>query len=199
MNFLRTSRVVLIDDQPEEVQAIIDALGRLSIGCIYLRGDRKEDLPKKPLHGIRLVVLDMHLAGAAGQEAKTTATVFKTVVSPDHGPLVVLLWTKHPNDLTEFRTALFALEPKFESLLLIANLEKPLAVTPDDVKRVVRKIRKLAKAWIPMDLLWQWEQLAHDAASATTGLVAGHSDRLSQNRSVDTDAIRKGNGSLASR
>jgi hypothetical protein len=193
MNFLRTSRVVLIDDEPEEVLPVLEALGRLSVGCTYLPGDRQEDLPRKPLHGIRLVVLDMHLGAAVpgGDQAKTTATVFHRVVSPDHGPLVVLLWSKHPEDLAKFREALFVLEPKFKSILLVSDLEKPPSMTPGEGKRLVRKMRKLAKEWIPMNLLWEWEQLAHDAASATTGLVAGHVTESVAIDAADDDNVRK--------
>jgi hypothetical protein len=193
MNFLQTSRVLVIDDRPDEVQSVIDALGKLGVGCIYLHGDRAEDLPVVPFAGIRLVVLDMRLGvtGADAQPAKMTATVFHRVISADQGPVLVLLWTKHQEDVADFCTALFALDEKFKSVLLIANLEKPSSVGPRDAARVLRKVKKLAKDWMPMNLLWHWEQLAHNAATATTVLVARHVTESAGIEALDNQAARK--------
>jgi hypothetical protein len=49
MRGLQTSRVVVIDDDAQEAIPIIQALGRLGIGCTYIAGDQMEYLPKPPL------------------------------------------------------------------------------------------------------------------------------------------------------
>jgi len=192
MNFPQSCRVVVIDDIPAEVQPVIEAFGKLAVGCIYLRGDRQEDLPDKPLSGVRLVVLDMRLGTTGGdQAAKMTATVFTRVVSAEEGPLVVLLWTKHKEDVDEFRTALFALNDKFRSMLLIADLEKPVAPGEKDANRIVNKLKALARGWAPMNVVWHWEQLAHDAASATTVLVAEQVTDTAGIDAADNDTTRR--------
>ena len=192
MNFPRSCRVVVIDDTPEEAQPVIEALGKLGAGCIYLRGNKLEDLPEKPIPGVRLVVLDMRLdAGLGDQEVMTTATVFSRVVSAEEGPLVVLLWTKHEEDVDEFRTALFNTNEKFRSMLLIGNLEKPLKMSDQDAQRTVKKLQKLAKQWAPMNVVWHWEQLAHDAASATTVLVSEQVTDSVTIDAADSDEARR--------
>lgn len=194
MNSLRTSRVILIDDEPTEAVPVITALGKLGIGCVYLKGDRTEDLPEKPLSGIRLVILDMRLGtmGTAHEIATMTANVFRRVVSPEQGPLIVLLWTKHSEDLPAFCNALFGLEPKFKPILLIGNLQKPVTgVTAATGRRILRKVVALAETWSPINFLWHWEQVAHDAATDTTALVSTHVSDSSGILEGDEDDERK--------
>jgi hypothetical protein len=193
VNYLKTSRVVVIDDLPNEALPVIEAVGRLGIGCIYLTGERLEDLPKKPLRGIRLVVLDMRLgtSGGAKQTASMTANVFCRTISPDEGPLILLLWTKHDEDIPAFKNALFDIEPKFRNTLLIADLEKPLTITEATFRKVLKRIGTLARAWEPMDFLWSWEQLAHDAATETTAIIANHVSNNVPVVEADSDEMKK--------
>src|SRR5690349_2221830 len=110
---------------------VIEALGQLGVGCIYLKGERVEDLPPEPLRGIRLVILDLRLGttGTAKQIAPATANVFYRTISADHGPLIVLLWTKHPEEVPAFKEALFRIQPKFRNNILVGDLEKPANIT----------------------------------------------------------------------
>jgi hypothetical protein len=198
---LETSRVVVIDDLPDEALPVIEALGRLGMGCIYLKGERLEELPAAPLRGVRLVILDLRLGttGGAKQTTAMTANVFRRTISPDEGPLIVLLWTKHDEDIPAFQKALFALEPKFQSTILIGDLEKPATITNATLRKIKRRISKLADDWKPMDFLWAWEQLAHEAATATTAIVANQVSGNATIQEDDSDEARKNKWLLALR
>ena len=193
MNYLKTARVVVIDDAPNEAAVVIEALGRLGIGCIYLKGERLEDLPAQPLRGIRLAVLDLHLGttGSEKQIASATANVFRQTISADHGPLIVLLWTKHMEDVPAFKKVLFEIEPKFQDNILVANLEKPATPTAATPNRITKRINALAGNWRPIDFLWQWEQLAHDAATETTATVARQVSVNAEIAKEESDEMRK--------
>lgn len=193
MNYLKTSRVVVIDDLPDEALPVIEAFGRVGIGCLYLRGERLEDLPKEPLRGVRLVVLDMRLGtiGGTKQTASMTANVFSRTISADEGPLIVLLWTKHREDIPAFKTALFNIEPKFRTTLLITDLEKPVTITPGTLRKITGKLNALARNWAPISLLWVWEQLAHDAATATTAIIAEQVANNANLGAEDGEEVRK--------
>lgn len=78
MTGLRTARAVVVDDERDEAMPVIEALSRLGIGSVYIRGDRLEDLPASPFPGVRVVFLDM-LLGTVGNERQIgahTANVF---------------------------------------------------------------------------------------------------------------------------
>src|SRR5262245_3154827 len=97
------------------------------MGCVYIPGSRFEELPKPPLKGVRLVFLDMQLenAGDVRQIGAHTAKVFGTVVAPNSGPMLLVLWTKHPTYVSAFKDALFEAVPAFQSGLVITSMAKP--------------------------------------------------------------------------
>src|SRR3989339_734888 len=98
---LSTSRVLVVDDKPEEAIPILTALSEVGVGCVYVKGDDYERLPTKPIEGIRLVFLDMRLGEGGDQKGVLSKTlhVLKKCVSPNTMPLVVVCWTMHPEDV----------------------------------------------------------------------------------------------------
>jgi hypothetical protein len=175
MDRLKTARVVVIDDKPEEAMPMIVALGRLGIGCIHLDGIDQADLPKAPYQGVRLAFVDMDLdvgggGGARPVIAKTIA-VFRSVVSSESSPCVVVAWTKHDDYVTAFEEALRAEMPELRPAVVI-RMEKPQDAEDISIKDVLRKITTLLKKQWPVDVIWGWEQLVHDAVTDTTRLVS---------------------------
>jgi hypothetical protein len=127
---LETTRVCIIDDEPKEYLPLIHALSRLRMGCIHIAGDKVEDLPPidEPLKGLRLVFLDMQLGSEGGDYAAITAhtaQVFSRVVSPNAGPLLVIVWTKHDYMVEMFQKRLYDHYPNYLGKLLFTKLEKP--------------------------------------------------------------------------
>src|SRR5439155_24201652 len=84
MKNLRTARVLIIDDAPSEAMPVVEALGRLGIGCVYISGDRVEDLEAlKPFSGIRVAFVDMKLdvEGSAREVVGKTVKVLKAALA----------------------------------------------------------------------------------------------------------------------
>ncbi len=173
MNQLKTSPVVVIDDAPEEALPILKAMGRLGVGCAYIPGDRFEELPKPPIPGVRVVFMDMQL-GTEGDSRKIgtqAATVFIHTIDAGTVPIVIVLWTKHEEHVEEFRKALFEMEPRFQNGCIIVRLEKPQDVAQMDVEALSRSISAIVDQMSPLRFLWFWEQVAHDAATQTSGAL----------------------------
>jgi hypothetical protein len=193
MNCFKTCRVIVIDDRTEEALPIIRALSRLGMGCIYFPGDRADELPQFPLRGVEMVVLDMRLdvTGTSKQVAANTANVFSTIVSENNGPMLILLWTRHGDDLEAFKEALFATHPKFKGSILIADLKKPSKISAATTRKVSVSISALAKQWAPMDFIWAWEQMAHDAATETTSIISTHVSNLAGLLEEDSEDQRR--------
>ena len=189
---LRTARVVVIDDEPAEALPVMRALGRLGIGSVHIAGDRLEDLPVRPLTGIRLVFLDMKLGTGGGERvtAPHTANVFRNVVASGSGPTLVVLWTKHPEEVETFRQALFREVPEFRAGLLFANLEKPATEADYDVERIADGIKQIIARFAPADMVWVWEQLTHDAATSTVAAISAIVSQRAGLESTDDDNVR---------
>lgn len=179
MNQLKTSPVVVIDDQRDEALPVMEALGRLGVGCVYVPGDRFEDLPRPPIPGVRLVFMDMLLGtqGGAREIGTQAAKVFATSIDSGASPIVIVLWTKHREYVDEFKRALFENEPRLRVGTVVTQLEKPEKAEEIDVEALKQNISSLVDGLPPLRFLWFWEQLARDAATKTSGalgeLVAG--------------------------
>ena len=174
MNALRTSRVVLIDDEPKEAMPMIQALGRLGIGCIHVTGVKEKDLPKKPYSGIRLAFVDMDLDVGGGNikaVVAKTVNVFKHVVSEDSSPCLIVAWTKHADYVDEFVQALEKEMPRLVPCLLL-RMDKPANASRLTVKKTLTDVKRFLDTNWPVNVLWAWEQAAHDAVTATTSIVS---------------------------
>ncbi len=91
-------RIVLIDDKHEEIDALLSELTHRGIPHLYFNGTL-EQLPEKPLGGVRFVFLDIELQGMRGQPNPTKASgvvaILQRIVSKDNGPYSIIFWTKH--------------------------------------------------------------------------------------------------------
>ncbi len=128
-----------------------------------------------PLPGLRMVFVDMHLgtAGDANQVAAHTANVFSRVVAPDGGPVLVVFWTKHTEEyITAFKARLFGKWSSFLGRLVFARMDKPQASTDIDPRKLEADVREQLSEHHPLDLVWEWEQAVHDAASDTMSALA---------------------------
>ena len=98
MDFPKNARVVIVDDDSNEVKDLLSVLAKDGVASLYYDG-LAANFPANPLRGIRLMFLDLRLSGLESQEdsnvASTAQNVFAHLVAPDNGPLVLVLWTKH--------------------------------------------------------------------------------------------------------
>ncbi len=174
MNQLKTCPVVVIDDLPEEAFPILQAMGRLGVGCAYVPGDKVEELPKPPIPGVRVVFMDMQLgtAGDSREIGTQAATVFVHTIDAGAVPIVIVLWTKHEEHIEEFKKALFEMQPRFQVGAIIVHLEKPQDAAQADVETLKRNISAIVDQMPPLRFLWFWEQVAHDAATQTSNALA---------------------------
>jgi hypothetical protein len=178
MNGLKTSRVIVVDDRFDEGTAILRALSKLGIGAKYFTGD-VEELPSGPISGIRLLVLDLIL-GDSSPSPKQRLTQLMSVLGkllPEHpDPLVIICWSNHSDLVEEFQKQLKELRPNLKAVNVI-SMDKSKMVIQDsdnqggkayDVTKIVEVIQSHVKDWQPLDLILEWEQHVHDAASQTT-------------------------------
>ena len=97
---LQTGRVVVIDDDSKEADPLLKSFSKIGIASTYYSGNVAE-LPDTPLKGVRLVALDLHLAGDGNGDAReilsTPLGVLQKLIAPQNGPFVLLAWTKHTN------------------------------------------------------------------------------------------------------
>lgn len=172
---LQTARALVIDNDFREAQAVLLALSKLRIGSVYLNGDVELLDEAQRFRGIRLAFVDMDLIGdgAASPEdyAANAASYLASVVAPDNGLLAVLIWTKHQEVAADFLSELRQQLP--ESIVLcLGTMEKPAQVVDDELEgqeeaadTIVEHVSQELQSAVGLHLLWEWEQLTHDAVT----------------------------------
>ena len=182
MDGLRTSRVLILENEPESAIRLLGALAREGIGAVYVRGDDQDEidaLRARPLQGIRVVFADIDLleegqtdVAAAGR----TAAVLEQILASDSEPLVIVIWTQKTELADAFANVMTAgADGKLQPLIL-RKLAKDQDAEDPGTELLVEVLDALSDL-DPLMLLWHWEQRVHDAATATTYAIAKLIDR----------------------
>jgi hypothetical protein len=168
MDIPENGRVVVIDDDSQkEGLPLISSLSKMNIPVLYYTGN-KDELPPKPLVGIRMVFLDIIL-GTDGQSAKnqiaTASRIFKSIIDINNGPYLLIAWTKHEEHIADIKASLSDRPPT-----AILNLEKSTCKDRSgnlSINKIIRKIRSELKKVKSFHLFSIWENLVHHAAGQT--------------------------------
>ena len=169
MDGLRTTRVLVIDDQRDEAQGVIDALARDGIGAIYYSQDLTSH-PNQPLTGVRLATLDMNLENLSPTDppAATAAilSVLRKLIAENNGPYLAIAWTKHPELVEEFtnRAATLPCPPVRVIPLLKADVQAEDGSF--DFEKIAAEVQKALDECYPLGLLAFWEEMVHKSSGS---------------------------------
>lgn len=175
MEGFRTARVLVLDDQREQAMPVIHALGLLGIGAIYNDGS-VDAVYQQKLTGVRVMFVDMVLAnhGADFNDPQAciamVAETLSRLVEDSCDPVIVICWTGHEKMAPDFQSVIKATFPKAKIDEVIVA-EKSKYERPEDVEKLKKLILDALAAQNPINILFRWEQLVHDAATHTTGAI----------------------------
>jgi len=175
MKSLRTARVLIIDDTRSEAMPIVEALGRLGIGCVYVSGEKIEELETlKPFSGIRVAFVDMKLGieGTAKEVVGKTVNVLKAALAHDCSPVIFIAWTQHPEYVATFMEVVRLELPSIQPLI-VHRMPKPIRADGTiSVPATLRNLKRILSEHWPLSLLWDLEQRAHEATTETTQTIS---------------------------
>ncbi|MGB7345498.1 MAG: hypothetical protein WBD20_14890 [Pirellulaceae bacterium] len=168
---MRTSQVVVIDEDPKDAMPLLTALGRAGIGAVYVKGDEQACLPESPCTGVRLVFLDLKLLGTTepANYIPHTVQVLLQSVRVDPGVTGIVCWTKHTEDVEllveELKKA--EISPAF-----VHAFPNKLAFTKQEdaspISEILSEVEKLTADAHGRKILSAWEQASHDSMSEAT-------------------------------
>lgn len=99
---LVSNRIIVIDDNRDDLNAICDIFHKNGIGCRGFEYD-SFDLPDQPLTGVRFVFIDMNLNPAGGGDMKSSLKdAIKRFISEENGPYVLIFWTNRVEEINDF-------------------------------------------------------------------------------------------------
>lgn len=193
---LQTARALVVDDVLEEAQPVLLALSRLGMGAVYLDGNLDALAENERLRGIRLVFVDMDLQGDGTtppeEYGRLTAQYLAMALSPDNGMISALVWTNHPGAAESFYAELRT-RLSDSAVLQIGVAKKPVRGGEQaTVDRILSHVNEWLESAPGVRMLWEWEQVTHEAVTATTEdlvEVVGKGQKINL---ADTDSVSSG-------
>ena len=170
MHGLRTSSVLILDNNEQEALVIQKALATHGIGAVFIDGKPETPRPGEPLTGIRLAVLDIHLGVRTGadKEMEHTTGLVDNLIDEQNGPYVAVVWTKNPDDFEAFKAHLRKI--KCPPVLTVQLSKADVLQDPSTSKQaevILKSIEDALSDAPELKFSTLWEQLVRDAASDT--------------------------------
>ena len=184
MDGLRTSRVLVLDNDPKDANRVMEALAKSGVGAIYFSGD-EEKLPSEDgkLTGIRLAAIDLDLgiAGDAPAVINVLTTVLNRIIHKDNGPYLAIAWTGSRNDdyYKEFQKKQSDLDCRPIQLI---KMTKGEYAGEDSIKTIFEKVSEEMEKAYPLGLLSFWEQTIHDSSGSVMEILPEATDWIDQSK-----------------
>ena len=178
MDWLRTTRVLVLDDDINEAELFMEALAQRGIGAIRFSGEEHK-LPAEDfrLTGIRLAALDMDLDGTGGDANAVVSRLIGTMnrlLGEDNGPYLAVAWTKHEDYIEVFRERIADLD--CPPICIIAMSKEYYG----DISAISEKVEWAIRDSYPLSLLGFWEQSIHQSSSSAIEMLPNTGDWLAQ-------------------
>ena len=171
---LGTSRVLVVENQSEDAAGLLRALGRGGVGAVYLTG-RVDELPGK-LSGIRLAFLDLVLDGTGAEPSfDQLAAVIQACIDEENGPWIAIAWTTRPDDAAALSDYLTETLGRAAPLAVGKIAKADVQVDGQwDLERILKLAQEEVAQLSPLELINEWEQGVHDAATRVTSTLMSH-------------------------
>jgi hypothetical protein len=160
--FSERQRVVVVDDNYDEVKNLLSALWKKGIPYIYLNG-QMEDIPAAPFSGVRLIFIDIILnmeSPSDKNNAAPIANIIRKIVGGNPGPYSVVFWTKNDKLIGD---VLRYLKSADISPVGYIDLEKPTKL--DDMPTIIDLMLKLEEKLSLLEsfnYILEWESLVEE-------------------------------------
>ena len=176
---LQPARVVVIDNKKQHLDALASAIANLGSACLSFL--YKDEFPGADLlAGARLIFCDLNLVSDELKSDKKAlyaniASMLQQGISAQHGPYLLIIWSKYGDDLE-------TLTPYLENL---ESGQRPLAVVPLDKNdfidgsteeiredgSLVKAVEQAIESRPGLAAMLDWEELVASAAAQTTSTL----------------------------
>lgn len=160
-------KMIIIDDDESEGKPLLNTLKKEGF-LATLFSNIHEELPKKTLSGIRIVFLDLYLADSY-QNQKTISSIIMNTLSKiidknSNGPILIIAWTKHPDDVKYVELQL----QKSGFQFLMKTLTKSSCKTQSgrfSMRLIQKNLQKIIEENNVFEFFILWENLIHHSTS----------------------------------
>ena len=170
MDGLKTTRVLVVDDELAEARPFMEALAKRSIGSIYFSGTDVDKLPSEDckLTGIRLAALDLDLGinGEAPAVIGALIEVLNRILQKENGPYLAIAWTSKDNTYFE------EFQRRISELACVPiNVIKMKKGVYQEIEATFAKVKESVEGSYPLGLLSYWEQIVHQSSGSVMEIL----------------------------
>ncbi|MCU4368284.1 hypothetical protein [Acinetobacter courvalinii] len=163
-------RIVLVDDKIEQALPLMNYFSKNKIPFTYFDGNF-ENLPQTGFDDIRLLFLDINLAGdtvPTHQHFRTLQTVVDKLIDKVTHPYLLILWTRDPTILYQFKNEFFT-----DSTLIKKSPVDILALEKDkffsysgtpldgDINELEEELIQKLNSYPELRCILHWESTVH--------------------------------------
>lgn len=165
-------KIVIIDDEYEEVAPLLKALKKEKMPFLYFEERDGSDLPiDGPIDDIRLVFLDLDLGMGGTNEIEKIRIVqqrIESIIKPDT-PYVLVIWSSHEDRYVQTLMEEFDSSFKKYKPIFVCSLDKLKTLKESDVVSVVRaKLRECLDKFEAFNAFLLWESIVNSSAGQVT-------------------------------
>ena len=172
---LPAPRVIAIDDDRGDLNESTRALNWYGAACLPVPFRDDAGVPRCP--AVRVIFADLHLLprqpeGPAPQFA-VIGNLIENRIQPA-GPYLVILWTRHPEEASEFRRFLEKRLEEVAKPVSVVSLNKNKFLEGGQLKSVAslaNAIDRVVLGLPQVSALLNWEERVLDASAATVGSI----------------------------
>jgi len=165
-------KVVIIDDQPEDVIELISALSREKVPFLHYKEMDLSDLPETPIENVRLIFLDLELLTDTYMSTKNITAPIKTRLSKilqPNTPYALVIWSRKESDykealLTDFTGEFIEYKPVFYTSLPKADIigkAGALNIIKAELEKEILKFKSFNAFLV-------WESIVNESAGKLT-------------------------------
>jgi len=162
-------KVVIIDDQPEDVKNLAKALTREKMPFLFFKDLDMDDLPDSPVNNVRLVFLDFDLGLGGNSPIEKIRLVQARMerILEKNTPYILVIWSQHEDQCLDVLKDEFANGFKDFSPIVICSLDKieikTLERTPgnDVISHIREKLKTQLTSFETINVFLLWESIVN--------------------------------------
>ena len=185
MLFSENPKVVIVDDNINEVKGLMAAFSKNGIPFIYISSAKGSE-PEEPFSTVRLLILDIDLGDKTpvnGDKIKASmlATLIKKIISPTTNPCICMFWTKNDDLIEDVKGYLRDTKIPIQ---FCSSTNKPsetemAEMTISDFEEII----KTAASSSSFDYIIEWENSVQKAAAEFVNKIS----KIAQDNTSSTD------------
>lgn len=191
------ARYVIVDDDEGELDQLAKCLRDIGAPCLPLKYDEASGIDERHLRGVRLLFLDLHLTTGAqttdvASAAGVIAAMLEAGISSVAGPYVIILWTKHKEQLEAFEAYIMDNLDATKRPLAVVSLNKNEYLGGGLGDKLMEDVARIIETDPRLRALLDWEREVLKAAGTTlaeVGALVAPADRTAGRFSDRLDEV----------